>query len=215
MSEYYTKFAIKNKDGYYYGFHGFKEKKLLFSENIDFYDDEKTPIELMKNRTDIFNDGPYEIVKVSKSVKYGECSKYPDVSKCKFKLEEKLLNVRNHYDCILILLNDSSLNHDVNQISSYIFDQVEKTGMKFDRKEAYKFSELVSNRVYRNEDGTWRPDEELKSESLQMKARRLSEFFATMADTFSLLDKYETWATKELDKKNGSRNEIKNNGSAS
>ena len=87
--------------------------------------------------------------------------------------------------------------------------------MKFDRKEAYKFSELISKRVYRNEDGHWRPDEELKSESLQMKARRLSEFFATMADTFSLLDKYETWATKEFDKKNGSRDEGKDNGSAS
>ena len=75
MSEYYTKFVIKNKDGYYYGFHGFKENKLLFSENIDFYDDDKTPVELIKDCPDIFNDGPYEVVKVSKNIEYKECSK--------------------------------------------------------------------------------------------------------------------------------------------
>lgn len=114
-----------------------------------------------------------------------------DVWQAKTELENQLLNVRNHKDSILALLNDGSLVHDMNACAGYIGRQLEKCGLQWTSEEAFEFSNLVSNRVYRDADGKLRSSRELNDKNLSMKARKVASAFATLADALLLLEKYE------------------------
>lgn len=111
-------------------------------------------------------------------------------------MEENLLTVRGHKDSILALLNDPSLNHDINAAAGYVSRKLEAAGLEHNVKEAFSYSNTVSNLCYRDKDGNFRTNGENNSERLSFRARRVATFFATMADALLLLDKYEDLANK-------------------
>lgn len=192
-----VKYVIKDKHNKYYGFHGFGS----YLSKADHFDDEVKPQELIEGRPDIFKDGPYEIIKVSKEETFRELPKYPEARKARNILEDRLLNVRNHYDSVLTLLGDPSLTHDMNAAAGRIARECEAAGMKFDNKDVFEFSETVSNRVHKDKNGNWLPDKMLKDDNLAKKARRVANFFATMADALALLDKYEEFYAEKMNEK--------------
>ena len=189
-----VKFAIKDKYNKYYGFHGFG----TYLSDADLYDDEKKPQELVEGRPDIFNDGPYEIVKISKEETFKELPKYPEAHKSRRVLEDKLLNVRNHYDAFVTLLCDQSLNHDINAMAGRIARECEATGMEFKNADAFEYSDKVGKRTYRDANGEWLPHKMLEDSNLAFRARRVAEAFATIADALALLDKYEEFYAEKM-----------------
>ena len=192
-----VKFTIKDKHNNYYGFTGFDS----YLSKADHFDNETEPAELIKNRPDIFDDGPYEIVKVSKEEIFRELPKYLEARKTRNALEDKLLNVRNHYDSVLTLLGDPSLMHDMNAAAGRIVRECEAAGMKCENKDAFEFSVAVSSRVYRDKNGDWLPEKMLQDNNLAKKAREVATFFATMADALALLDKYEEFYAEKMNEK--------------
>ena len=192
-----VKYVIKDKHNKYYGFHGFGS----YLSEADLFDDEKKPQELIEGRRDIFKDGPYEIVKVSKEEILRELPKYPEARKARNILEDKLLNVRNHYDSVLTFLGDPSLIHDMNAAAGRIARECEAAGMKYESKDAFEYSETVCSRVCRDKNGNWLPDKMLQDNNLAQKARKAATFFATMADALALLDKYEEFYAEKMNEK--------------
>lgn len=191
------KYAIKDKNNKYYSFSGF----VKYLSDASIYDNETEPAELVKNRPDIFEDGPYEIIKVSKEETFKELSKYPEAHKSRRVLEDKLLNVRNHYDSFVNLLCDTSLNHDINAMAGRIARECEATGMKFKSADAFEYSDKVGKRTYRDANGEWLPDKMLGDNNLAFRARRIAEAFATIADTLALLDRYEEFYAEKMNEK--------------
>lgn len=193
-----NKFVIKNEREEYYcsdGYASFRED--TSNSYIELFDDEKQAKDYMKEHSNLFKDGEYEVVEVYVSRKFYEKSKDSEVSQAKFDLQNKLLKVCDHYDAITTLLYEPSLNHEVNAVSGSIGRKLEMSGMNFTNAEVYEYSDTVGKRTYRDKDGQWLPDKMLKADNLAFKARRVAEFFATMADTLALLDKYEEWATEK------------------
>ena len=191
-----TKFVIKNEKEEYYGFAAFHSyMKDTSNNNIEFFDDEKQAQGAIEEYSSFFKDKKCEIVKVDVCKNFYEIPRDAEVSETKFNLQEALLQANNHYDAVKILLNDPSLNHDINSMSGRICRELERIGMAFTNTEVYEYSDAVGERAYRDKDGRWLPDKMLNKDNLAFKARKAAEFFATMADTLSLLDKYEDWAT--------------------
>jgi len=193
-----NKFVLKNEDGEYYCSDGnFSFRSDTSNDHIALFDDEKQAQDYMKEHPSFFKDEECKIVEVCVERKFYEKSKDPEVSQAKFNMQQTLLKVRNHYDAVTTILNDPSLNHDVNAISGKICRELERVGMNFTNAEVFEYSDAVGKRTYRDKDGRWLPDKMLKDNNLAFKARRAAEFFATMADTLAFLDKYEEWAIEK------------------
>jgi len=192
-----NKFVIKNESGEYYCSDGdFPFRRDTSNSHIALFDDENQAKDYMKDHSNFFKDKECEIVEVYVSRNFHEKPKDFEVFQAKFNMQNRLLKVRGHYDAVTTLLNDSSLNHDVNAVSGRIFRELEMTGMNFTNAEVYEYSDAIGKRAYRDKDGNWLPDKMLNTNNLAFKARRVAGFFATMADTLALLDKYEEWATE-------------------
>lgn len=197
-----NKFVIKNERGEYYCSAGdFSFRRDTSNSHIALFDDEKQAKDYMKEHPSFFKDKECKIVEVYVHRDFHEKPKDFEVSKAKFDLQQTLLKVRDHYDAVTTLLNDPSLNHDVNAASGRISRKLEMSGMNFTNAEVYEYSDTVGKRTYRDKDGQWLPDKMLNKDNLAFKARRVAKFFATMADTLALLDKYEEWAVGGKQKK--------------
>ncbi len=197
-----NKFVIKNERSEYYCSSGdFSFRRDTSNSNIELFDDEKQAKDYMKEHPSFFNDKECEIVEVDVHRDFHEKPKDFEVSQAKFNTQNRLLKVRDHYDAVTTLLNDQSLNHDINAISGRIGRELEIAGMNFTNAEVYEYSDAVGKRSFRDKDGNWLPDKMLADDNLAFKARRAAEFFSTMADTLALLDKYEDWAVEERRKK--------------
>ncbi len=198
-------FVIRSKDGKYLS--SYENDKHSGSENYDWnnsfwkidldesailFHDAEDVKDFIKKYPKIFENQEYEIIPATV---HNETKIYEkidnDVWKFETELENTLLNVRNHKDSFLALLNDGSLTHDMNACAGYIGRLLEKAGLKWTSKEAFEFSNLVNNRVYCDADGKWRNSRELNDKNLSMKARKVASAFATLADAFLLLEKYE------------------------
>ena len=198
-------FVLKNEDSKYFGHYTIsttknKTGRWVESLDIEFYD---IPIfttteeaEEYIAKTLFFKNKPKpEIVEISEVKKYYE-KRDPAIFRARQNLEEKLLSVRGHKDSILALLNDPSLNHDINAAAGYVARRLEEAGLEYNSKDAFSYSNTVSSLCYRDKDGNFRTNGENNSERLSFKARRAATFFATMADALLLLDKYEDLANK-------------------
>lgn len=193
-----NKFVIKNESEEFYCSSGdFSFRRDTSNSNIELFDDEKQAQDYMKEHSSLFKDEDCEIVEVYVHRKFYEKSKDPEVSQAKLKMQETLLKVCDHYDAITTILNEPSLNHDVNAVSGRICRTLEQAGMNFTNAEVYEYSDAVGKRTYRDKDGHWLPHKMLNADNLAFKARRAAEFFATMADTLAFLDKYEEWAIEK------------------
>lgn len=198
-------FVLKNKNGEYFGHYISSTKKnktgrWVESLDIDFYNiptfaTTEEADEYISKTLFFAHEPKPEIVKISEVKKYYEI-KDPDIFRARQSLEENLLTVRGHKDSILALLNDPSLNHDINAAAGYVSRKLEAAGLEHNVKEAFSYSNTVSNLCYRDKDGNFRTNGENNSERLSFKARRAATFFATMADALLLLDKYEDLANK-------------------
>lgn len=197
-----TKFVIKDENERYYGSHSFHSYiKDASNSDIEFFDDENQAKDCIKEHSSFFKDKECEVIKVNVCKNFYEAPRDAEISKTKFNLQEALLQANNHYDAVRIILNDPSLNHDINAMSGRISRELERIGMAFTNAEVYEYSDAVGKRSYRDKDGNWLPNRMLKDDNLAFKARRAAEFFATMADTLALLDKYEDWAVGGKQKK--------------
>lgn len=167
--------------------------KINLDKSAILFNDAEDAKDFIKKYPKIFENQEYEIIPAivhyETKIIYEKIDN--DVYQAKSELENQLLNVRNHKDSILVLLNDESLVHDMNACAGYIGRQLEKCGLQWTSKEAFEFSNLVSNRVYRDADGKLRSSRELNDRNLSMKARKVSSAFATLADALLLLEKYE------------------------
>lgn len=192
-----SKFVIKNKKEEYYSRGDYSFRGDTSNSNIELFDDEKQAQDYMKEHSTFFKDKEYEIVEVYVNRNFHEKPKDAEIAKAKFNMQETLLKVCNHYDAVTTILNEPSLNHDVNAISGKICRELEKIGMNFNNAEVYEYSDAVRKRTYRDKDCRWLPNKMLKDNNLAFKARRAAAFFATLADTLAFLDKYEEWAVEK------------------
>ena len=189
-------FVLKNNDGMYFGRYTSsttKNKTGRWVEHLDieFYN---IPTFATIEEAEEHESKP-EIVEISEVKKYYEIED-PAIFRFRQDLEGRLLSVRGHKDSVLALLNDPSLNHDINAASGYVSRRLEEVGLEHNIKEAFSYSNIISSLCYKDKDGNFRTNGENNSERLSFKARRAATFFATMADALLLLDKYEEKANK-------------------
>jgi hypothetical protein len=202
-----TKFVIKNDMGYYYGRGEKLDGKWATCLDVDFHNiplfDSEEEAQDYISKTPFFKDTKTTIGKVCKDYKEINSSD-PAVYNFRHKLEEGILNTRGHYDSLVTLLNDKSLSHDMNASCGWALRNLEKEGLKFDTKEAYKYSNMVSANIHRDISGNLLPNKMRNEKNLACKARRLAAVIATLADTLALLDQYEEEANaykKDIAKK--------------
>lgn len=197
-----TKFVVKDENGRYYGSHSFHSYiKDALNSDIEFFDDENHAKDCIKEHSSFFKDKECEVLKVNVCKNFYEAPRDTEISQAKFNTQNLLLKVRDHYDAVTTLLNDPSLNHDINAISGRICRELVLAGMNFTNAEVYEYSDAIGKRAYRDKDDNWLPNKMLNSDNLAFKARRAAAFFATMTDTLALLDKYEDWAVGVKQKK--------------
>lgn len=198
-------FVLKNNDGKYFGRYTSSNTKNRTGRWVECLDVEFYNIPTFATteeaeeyiaKTPFFEHEPKsEIVEISEVKKYYEVVDAA-IFKARRELEERLLSVRGHKDAVLTLLNDPSLNHDINAAAGYVSRRLEEAGLEHTNKEAFSYSNTISSLYYRDKDGNFRSNGENNSKRLSFKARRAATFFATMADALLLLDKYEDLANK-------------------
>lgn len=204
-------FVLKNKNNEYFARHIDSEsgnKTGYWTEYLDVkcynmptFETEKEAEEYIAKTPFFEHDPKPDIVEVKQVEKYYEV-KNPDVTKARMELENKLLSVRNHKDAILALLSDDSLVHDMNAASGSVARNIEAAGLEYSSKEAFEYSDAVSEMCYKDKDGKYRSNGENNHNRLSFRARRAATFFATMADALLLVEKYEEKANKAREKNN-------------
>ena len=201
-------FVLKNKEeGTYFGITSYGNFKGSPKWVKDINDDTIKTFETKKDAEDYIHNTlvePYYTgdepiiteIKIVTTVKRYETVDSKVFQKCA-AFNESLFNIRGHKDAITALLNDMSLNHDTNACVGAISRKIESAGLEFTNKEAFGYSDIVGDLTYKDKDGKWRPTSENRDELLSFKARRVAEAFATMADCFALIEKYNDKANEK------------------
>ena len=106
------------------------------------------------------------------------------------KIDQDLLNINNHMDSTLTILNDCSLAMNLNPVVDKYVALFKSFGYEVPEG-TFDYSNSISKMTYFDKDGNARPDGELKPNTFAIKARYAAEYFSLLADIFSLLDIYK------------------------
>ena len=207
------KFIIKNEEGLYLRDSDSDFTSAFWQNELDskviLFENKKAAKQYVKDHHRIFEKKDFDLVKeigyeIIPAYERTETMIYEKVdtdiyNTCK-ELENKLFNVRGHKDTFLSLINDDMLRHDMNAAAGYVSRKLDALGFENSYKKVFEFSNLVSKITYREEDGSWRPDSDLNSRLLSMKARNAACALATLADGLLLLEHYSDKANADKTK---------------
>ena len=186
-------YIIKNGDEYYADgyFSTMKSSAIIYDSKKD------KKADILAKAQKEYPNRTIRVVEVKKEETFSEkCSdREYELFKIKNSQLEYFLNFRKHYESICSLLNDPSLNHDMNGL---VGDWKKHNGKTNNFKEAFNFdySTKVEDLCYNDPNV-----ESIINYPLAYKARRVSTYFAKLADAFLTI---ERWIEKQREKPDNS-----------